>query len=43
MLYNSVVQAHEQLLKELDEETDQPTKLSAEEGYYWEGRVLLNN
>ena len=41
--YNSVVQAYEQLLKELDEEIDQLKAKLAEEGYYWEGAVLLNN
>lgn len=41
--YNSVVQAYEQLLKELDEEIDQQKAKLAEEGYYWEGVVLLNN
>ena len=41
--YNSVVQAYEQLLKELDEEIDQQKAKLAEEGYYWEGAVLLNN
>ena len=40
--YNSVVQAYEQLLKELDEKSTSSGKL-AEEGYYWEGAVLLNN
>ncbi len=41
--YNSVVQAYEQLLKGLDEEIDQQKAKLAEEGYYWEGAVLLNN
>ena len=36
-------QAYEQLLKGLDEEIDQQKAKLAEEGYYWEGAVLLNN
>lgn len=41
--YNSVVQAYEQLLKGLDTEIDQLKARLAEEGYYWEGAVVLNN
>lgn len=41
--YNSVVQAYEQLLKGLDTEIDQLKAQLAEEGYYWEGAVVLNN
>lgn len=40
--YNSVVQAYEQLLKGLDEKIDRLKAKLAEEGYYWEGAVLLN-